>query len=195
MEADNLRYLNDEIRHLREAGLSSFDRSNGASYDRSDHAAQSTQRPMTDLTRQEVDAKLETIEVRMDGRVAAIQASIDGFVGRMEERSLRTDDRFSRIEESQRETQASLGGLKSTIIITAISTVLAIVLGVAAFNATVLSNMVASFESGKSTSAAQAEVKRQSEETAALLKQMQQRLDDAQRNPSGRSPGTGAPSK
>lgn len=40
--------------------------------------------------------------------------------------------------------------LKSTIIVTAIGTVLTIVIGVGAFNATVLSNMVASFDSGKS---------------------------------------------
>lgn len=136
---------------------------------------------MTDLTRQEVDAKLETIEARMDGRVAAIQASIDGFMGRMEERSLRTDDRFARIEESQRDTQASLGSLKTTIITTAVATVIAIVLGVAAFNATVLSNMLASFESGKNTAASQAEVKKQAEETAALLKQVQQQLDEARK--------------
>ncbi len=72
-------------------------------------------------------------------------------------------------------------GLKTTIIVTAISAVLAIVFGVAAFNATVLSNMVASFESGKNTSAAQAEVKRQTEETAALLRRMREELDSRQK--------------
>jgi hypothetical protein len=132
--------------------------------------------PMTVPNREEIDAKLETIEARMDGRVAAIQASIDGFMGRLEERALRTDERFTRIEESQRDTQASLGNLKTTIIVTALSTVLAIVIGVAAFNATVLSNMVASFESGKNTAVAQAEVKRQSEETAALLREIQAKV-------------------
>jgi hypothetical protein len=145
---------------------------------------------MNTPTREEFEAKLETIEARMDGRVAAIQASIDGFMGRMEERSLRmderfqrTDERFARIEEGQRETQASLGSLKTTIITTAIATVIAIVLGVAAFNATVLSNMVASFESGKNTAATQAEVKKQVEETAALLKQVQQQLEDSRKGP------------
>ena len=129
---------------------------------------------MTPLSREEIDAKLETIAVRMDGRVASIEAKIDGFTGRLEEKFGRMDDRMQHIETASGETQASLKSLKSTIIITAVSTVLAIVLGVAAFNATVLSNMVASFESGKNTAAAQAEVKRQSEETAALLKQIQQ---------------------
>lgn len=123
-------------------------------------------------TREEIDAKLETIEVRMDGRVASIEAKIDGLVARM-------DQRMSSIESTVKDTQASIGNLKSTTIVTAIGAVLTIVLGVAAFNATVLSNMVASFESGKNTSAAQSEVKRQSEETAALLKQIQQQVNNS----------------
>jgi len=138
-------------------------------------------------TREEFDAKLETIEVRMDGRVASIEANINGFMGRMEERSLRSDERFKSMDErmgrfeqimgdTQTSIQASISNLKTTMIVTALSTVLAIVLGVAAFNSTVLSNMLASFESGKNTSAVQAEVKRQAEETAALLKQLQERM-------------------
>jgi len=70
--------------------------------------------------------------------------------------------------------------VKNTSITTGIGAVLAIVFGVAAFNATVLSNMLASFESGKNTSTAQAEVKRQSEETAALLKQIQGQIKPSQ---------------
>lgn len=45
-----------------------------------------------------------------------------------------------------------------TMFVTAATTATTIVLGVAAFNATLLSNMVASYESSKSTTAAQAEV-------------------------------------
>lgn len=129
---------------------------------------------MSEPTREEIDAKLDAREARMDGRVASIEAKIDGFMGRLDERFARMDDRMTHIEASASQTQSAIGNLKTTIIITAISAALAIVLGVAAFNATVLSNMVASFESGKATSAAQAEVKRQSEETAALLRQLQQ---------------------
>jgi ABC-type multidrug transport system fused ATPase/permease subunit len=131
---------------------------------------------MSDPTREEIDAKLDAREARMDGRVASIEAKIDGFIGRLDERFARMDDRMTHIEASTSQTQSAIGNLKTTTIITAVSTVLAIVLGVAAFNATVLSNMVASFESGKATSAAQAEVKRQSEETAALLRQLQQSM-------------------
>lgn len=137
---------------------------------------------MTALSREEIDAKLETIEVRMDGRVASIEAKIDGFMGRLEEKFGRMDDRMTHIEAdistARTEVKSMIGSLKTTTIVTAISAVLAIVLGVAAFNATVLSNMVASFESGKNTSAAQAEVKRQTEETAALLKQIQAQIKE-----------------
>ena len=110
---------------------------------------------MSTLTREEIDAKLELIETRMDGRVASIESSVRASIA-----------------ESQ-ETRRDIKSLKVTMIITAIATVGSI----AAFNATVLSNMVASFESGKNTAASQAEVKKQSEETAALIKRMQEDLN------------------
>ena len=117
---------------------------------------------MNSPTREEIDAKLQLIETRMDGRVASIERSVADAI------------------ESARETRGDIKSLKWTIIGTAIATVL----GIAAFNATVLSNMVASFESGKNTATAQAEVKKQSEETAALIKKMQEDLEArrAQRN-------------
>lgn len=142
---------------------------------------------MTQPSREEIDAKLAAMEARMDGRVASIEATISGFLGRQEERFGRLDDRLLRMEQSVSQTQGDVKSLKSTIIVTAVSVVLAIVLGVAAFNATVLSNMVASFESGKNTAtsladtkASQAEVKRQTEETAALLKRIQDELNSKQ---------------
>ena len=106
---------------------------------------------MDRLTREEVGAKLETLEVRLDARVAAIEKSAD-------------------------EIKAAISNLKSTMFVTAATTAATIVLGVAAFNATVLSNMVASFESGKNTTAAQAEVKRQTEETDRLLRELESRM-------------------
>jgi hypothetical protein len=128
-----------------------------------------------------VDAKLEAVESRMDGRVARIESALAASAALMEERSRHSDARMERIEtalsEIRAETRSAIEGLKTTVIVTAISAVVAIVLGVAAFNATVLSNMVAAFEAGKNTSAAQAEVKRQTEQTAALLKKMQDEVN------------------
>ena len=113
----------------------------------------------------------------MDGRVARIESALAASAALTDERSRHSDARMERMEAALSETRSAIASLKITIVVTAISAVLAIVLGVAAFNATVLSNMVASFESGKNTSAAQAEVKRQTEETAALLERMREQLD------------------
>ena len=103
---------------------------------------------MNTVTNELLDAKLETIETRMDCRVASI-------------------------ERLMLETRQDIKNLKMSMVVTGI----AVVLGIAAFNATVLSNMVAAFESGKNTAAAQAEVKRQAEQTEVLLRKMQAELD------------------
>lgn len=124
---------------------------------------------MSTLTREELDAKLETIEVRMDGRVASIEAKIDGFMARM-------DDRTGRMEADLSATRSEFKSLKTTIIITAIASVL----GLFGANVGMVQTMLAAFESGKNSTVGQAELKRQSEETAALLKQMQDQMRAAQ---------------
>jgi len=84
---------------------------------------------------------------------------------------------MTRLEAAMTATQSQIQNLKTTMIVTAISTATATVLGVAAFNAAILSNMVASFESGKDIATAQAEIRRQSEETATLIKDLKRRLE------------------
>lgn len=94
--------------------------------------------PMDAVTKDLLDARLETIEVRMDARMARIE------------------DALKSITSSQAEVLASNKSTRTTMIVTALASVLTIVFGVGAFNATVLSNMVASFESGKNTASTQA---------------------------------------
>lgn len=120
----------------------------------------------------------------MDGRLASIAAKIDGLAGgvngrfeSMDERFKSMDERYKSLDQRMERVESSISSLKTTMIVTAVSTVIAIVLGVAVFNATMLSNMLAAFESGKNTSAVQAELKRQAEETAVLLKRLQARMD------------------
>lgn len=105
--------------------------------------------------REGIDAKLQLIETRMDARVASIERAVADSIS------------------AANETRKDIQNLKWTMIVTAIATVLAI----AAFNATLLSNMVASFESGKNTAMAQAELKKQSEEAIAKIKTMREDFD------------------
>jgi hypothetical protein len=105
---------------------------------------------MNEITREEFNAKLETIEVKMDARVEAVSAKIDAFVAVQTERDKRMEATLNQISASHGEIKSSIGSMKTTMIVTAVSTVLAIVIGIAGFNAMLTSNMVASFQMGRS---------------------------------------------
>src|SRR5690606_37225373 len=111
-----------------------------------------------DMPRPALDAKLELLETRMDARVAAIESKIDAFLASQSARDSAQGIRNSgfetaihRLERSTAELKASLNTLKTTMIDTAISTVLAIVFGIASFNSALTSNMLAAFQAGRSS--------------------------------------------
>ncbi len=97
-----------------------------------EYSDQLTEESMSISTKDYIESKLETIEARMDGRIAAMQ-----------EINKSTNDKIDALS-------SNITQLKYVTVTTGI----AAVLGIAAFNATVLSNMVASFESGKNTAQA-----------------------------------------
>jgi len=126
-----------------------YERSLRAPVERDNHEHISDPRQMNDITRYELDAKLETIEARMDGRVASIEAKIDSFLSAQAERDKRVDLDIARMAESQAGIRADIKSMKTTTIVTAITAVLAIVFGIATFNATLTSNMISAFQMGK----------------------------------------------
>jgi hypothetical protein len=66
---------------------------------------------MNDITREEFNAKLETIEVKMDARVESISSKIDGFLAAQAERDRRLDESIS----GMRRDIDRLGNLKLNI--------------------------------------------------------------------------------
>ena len=142
---------------------------------------------MTSPSREEINAKLEAIEAKTSARVDVMLAKMDAFIVKAEERekSLKqsTDHMDAAIKginddlkQDKTDRRAENKSLKTTIITTAAASVIAIVGGVAAFNATVLSNMVASFESGKNTATSIAAASDQLKQTQDQLKQIQDAL-------------------
>lgn len=111
---------------------------------------------MQPVSKDLLDARLEAIEARMDTRVARIEGKIDLLTSTVATLAANQASLQQSVADAAKNSQTDAKSMKNTIIATGISTALAIVLGVAAFNATVLSNMVASFESGKNTAAMQA---------------------------------------
>lgn len=129
-------------------------------------------------SRVEVTALLGASEARMDARVAEIRGDIKGLITRMDERDKRNDELHSGHRQEFTDLRDDMRSVKNTVIITGISTALTIVLGVAAFNATVLSNMVASFESGKGTATAITQATEQMKQTQDQLKALQETLQE-----------------
>jgi hypothetical protein len=133
---------------------------------------------MADMTREEVDAKLVANEARSDAQVAAILAKIDYILARM-------DEMQQQMRDQVRDLKASMNDLRKTVTITIISTGIAVVLGIGGINATLLSNMNASFESGKEMGLWRGDLIRQSEdqrklqvETLQLLRKMNQQSEE-----------------
>lgn len=132
-------------------------------------------------THREINAKLETIEARMDGRLARIEDAVK----RIAEDNQKAAASFT---ASSAATQEKVSSLKTTIVVTGIGAVLTIVLGIAAFNATLLSNMTSSFDSGRETSklASEAQTKalQAQQETAASLSEIKQIVSDLRKQTS-----------
>lgn len=124
---------------------------------------------MADMTREEVDAKIATSEARNNAQLEALRASVDALIARM--------DRFElRIGEEIRELKQEMASLKKTVIITCISAALATVFGVAAFNAALLSNMRASYDSGTEAGKWRRDMEMQNEENRKMLAENRQML-------------------
>ncbi|TDR82786.1 hypothetical protein [Paludibacterium purpuratum] len=156
----------------------------------------------TPVTQQYLDARLEAVELRMDARVQRIEDKMDLFAQSMQQMqqsikevciethsaiaTLQGDTQHT-IEKFQAETQSAIErlqvdtkSLKNTVLMTGISSVVAIVLGVAAFNSTVLGNMVASFEAGNSSAQLLARIQAQQEKHDKKMEEIVLRIE--QRN-------------
>lgn len=126
---------------------------------------------MNEITREEFNARMETIEVKMDARVESVSAKIDAFMAIQAERDKRMESTLNQISTNHGEIKSSIGSMKTTMIVTAVSTVLAIVIGIAGFNAMLTSNMVASFQMGRSERALEPQTSQKIEAAAPSAQQ------------------------
>lgn len=93
-----------------------------------------------------MDAKLEAAEARTEARVARLEIMV--------ENSRKNNELF--ISEFKKEMRESIAEFKEdskytrrTIIVTGITAAISIIIGVAAFNATLISNMLNSYDQGQ----------------------------------------------
>lgn len=126
---------------------------------------------MNSLTREEFEAGLEALEARQDARVSIIATRLDALTQLVTDRFAHVGERMSRLEITVDAPHAYLRNLKSTIFATA----LASVLGIAALNATVMSNMLSAFQAGKDNATVQTEFRRQARDIDAAMAELGRR--------------------
>ncbi|MNM69027.1 hypothetical protein D3C81_806110 [compost metagenome] len=115
-----------------------------------------TQR-MNDITREELNALLENHQLKADARLKE-------FEGRVADGLLKMDHSLQLLDKDL----SGVRGLKGTIILNSVLSVIAIV----GITIAVMAYGVANFDSGRDTSAALQEMKQQSFETRQLLEQV-----------------------
>lgn len=99
--------------------------------------------------RRELELREDASRREQAARDKAMDERFSGFLAAQAERDKRLDAEFKRIADTNAEIKAGISSMKTTSIITAITAAIAIVGGVAAFNATLTSNMLAAFQAGK----------------------------------------------
>lgn len=113
-------------------------------------------------TKDEVNAKFDANEFRFTAFMATMMAKIDARFSQVDERISRLethmdvrmeefDGRLIRLESAMTQLGDRMRQYMLWMIGTVVASALAVVFGLATFNATLLSNMVVSFESGKQT--------------------------------------------
>lgn len=110
--------------------------------------------PMDAVPRPELDAKLEAIEARMDGRVAGIEAKIDSLLTKMDARDQVLSTRIDSLQEQMRGTREEVTAgrqearsFRVQFFLALVATAVAVVFGIVGFNSSLLNNMVAYGES------------------------------------------------
>lgn len=98
---------------------------------------------MNGLTREELDAKLDARDAKADARMVRFEERMNLAIQQMGKDS----ERFG---QSVRDIDTKISSMKWWMIGTGLS----VVIGIASFNATMLSNMVSTFDSGRDTGAA-----------------------------------------
>lgn len=122
-------------------------------------------------THRELDAKLATIEAKMDGRLTRIE------------------DGMRDIKDSLADTRRSVLGAAGATIVTVIGTAIAVAFGIASFNSSLIGNMTAAGQAGQNVGAALEATRQQQAETAKLLAEIRaERAAAAGASPPASSP-------
>lgn len=134
---------------------------------------------MDPATKQYIDSGLALADARSDAKHAEFRTTVEAYTARADERHAASEARyavsearFDRMEKRLDQIETSIAGLKKFIAGASLSTVL----GVAAFNAALIQNYHAAFDSARYLAAAEQDIAAQRKRTDALLTALEERL-------------------
>jgi len=90
--------------------------------------------------------------------------------------------RMTQIEKVNTETLHKVDRLHTTVILTGITSVLTVILGVGAINAAIVNNMLAAYNGGKDNAAWQAQIQQSARETDMFLRRSEATLQRLEQN-------------
>ncbi|WP_374583705.1 hypothetical protein [Pseudoduganella sp.] len=139
---------------------------------------------MDPATKQYLDSSLAVSDARNDAKLAEFRAIIESYTARAEERDQaareREQIRHHDVERRMQQFEIVVAGVKRAVITTGIAATLSTVFGVAAFNAALLQNIQAAFESGRQASPVQARMQSDMGQMQTSIGKMQSNIDQMQ---------------
>lgn len=132
----------------------------------------------------ETDLKIKVLTAEINGQLGRFEDRIEQAIAEMRRDSTRAESNWQSLENK-------ISNMKWWMIGTGLS----VVLGIASFNATVLSNMVASFDSGRDTSAMIEKSAQDLKSASELLGKVQASLAEQEKNSKGLQAPPGPPSQ
>ncbi len=135
---------------------------------------------MTDVSTALLDAKLEAAEARTEARVSRLETLVENSIKSMDEfkTELKTEIKKEFTTELK-ETRKYLSNLKLQAALFSVAMAATVIFGVAAFNSTLLANMMNTYEMGKDArDTIKLEVASQNKEMKAKYTEMSGKLDD-----------------
>ncbi|XLZ71214.1 hypothetical protein ABT364_04420 [Massilia sp. SR12] len=135
---------------------------------------------MDPASKQYIDTSLAVSEAHSDTKVAEFRSIIETYTARAEERDLaareREQIRHNDLDRRMHQFEIVVAGVKRAVITTGIAATFSTVFGVAAFNAALLQNIQAAFESGRQASPVQARMQSNIDQMQSNVGQMQSNI-------------------
>lgn len=138
--------MNNITREQLDSNLSAVEERMDKRMDRAEHQAEKR----AQNARDEISLRDESFRNEQALRDKAADERFQNFLALQAERDKRIEQTFASIQVNNTEIKDGIKAMKNTVIVTAISAVLVIVVGIFSFNAMLTSNMIASFQMGRS---------------------------------------------